>query len=102
MFRIDANYNDHVSGKEDDFKATIRSQLANLLNTDEKYIRNLDVKEGSIIVFFRLVGHKDQAGILDESYKQFVELLRTGKLKLVIKCHAIHQIILKSYISFNS
>ena len=90
MFRIEASYNDHVSGKEDDFLATIRTQLANLLNTEENNIRNLDVKDGSIIVFFRLVGFKDQAGTLDESYKEFVELLRTGELKLVIKFHGIH------------
>jgi hypothetical protein len=89
LLRIEANYNDHVSGKEDDFLKTMRTQLANLLNTEENNIRNLDVKDGSIIVFFRLVGFKDQAGTLDESYKEFVELLTTGKLKLVIKFHAI-------------
>ena len=82
--RIDAKYEDHVEGKESAFLAKLRKQIANVLNTSESNIRQLRVERGSVLVFFRLVGFKDEAGALAESYKDFVNLLESGKWTLVI------------------
>ena len=85
FLRIDASYDEHVLGAEKDFIEEIRKQLANVLNTGEGNIRQLTVKNGSIIVFFRLVGSQiDEVELLAESYKEFEKLVKSGKFTLVI------------------
>jgi hypothetical protein len=82
-FRIDASYDEHVLGAEKDFIGEIRKQIANVLNTGEVNIRQLTVKNGSIIVFFRLVGSQiDEVELLAESYKEFEKLVKSGKFTL--------------------
>ena len=62
----------------------MRKQIATVLSTNEGNIRQLKVEKGSIMVFFRLVGYQDEAGDLANSYKQLVDILAKGSLKLVI------------------
>ena len=81
--RIDADFQEKVGDNEDDFKKTVRTQIARILDTPESNIRDLKVKEGSIVVIFKLVGSKEEKEDLENAYDDFVNLLKSGKLTLV-------------------
>ena len=81
--RIDAYFQEKVGDYKDEFEKTIRTQIARILDTSESNIRDLEVKEGSIVVIFKLVGSKEEKEDLENAYDDFVNLLKSGKLTLV-------------------
>jgi len=75
-----------VQGSEQEFKSSIRSQLMDILDCEPLNIRELYIREGSIIVEFLLVGaDKMEAEQLKQSHAEMVALLASGTLKLELE-----------------
>ena len=103
FFRIEADFEDKVGDgeQENNFKNTLRTQLARIHNCDMKpcetgsdlcCINKLKVEKGSILVYFKLVGTESEEIKLESAYKEFMNLLQSGKFTLVNQTsfHILH------------
>ena len=86
FFRIEADFEEKVGDEEKkkEFLNSLRTQLATIHNCESKScIDKLRVEKGSILVYFKLVGTESEEAKLENAYKEFMSLLKTGNFNLV-------------------